>query len=286
MNRGDLILQSLLRHDIPTYFACQLVDFEAILSIGGIPSKWYQESVGRPPSPQVTDAADKEKGLWNLVFASLQDLGSNFHVNGRVPNPYGPILLVVSPKWLTGLVDVSVALLSGGHQKFQRDHHSIPLNRLEEVFRFPFSNSPDIRTRIELQHLFGNEMAHSNPELSAFLPNGFIPLDHVMRIIVDPYNITDVSLSEYCKALLMSEARSLPIDERLFPRSNFFKELGEAVVNGCNESRDFVMYPWRNIELQNWANSLHVSDWAYQVERWATYLRNGTFAQMRRASGA
>jgi hypothetical protein len=100
MTNGDLILQSLLRHNIPTFVACQLADFEAFLKIDGVPSRGHQERAGLPPTPQVTDVSDRAKGLWDLVFASMQDLGSNFHSNGRVPNPYGPILLVIDPQCL------------------------------------------------------------------------------------------------------------------------------------------------------------------------------------------
>lgn len=280
MTSGDVILQSLLRHNTPTYFACQLSDFEAILKIGGVPSRGYQERAGMLPSSQVTDTADKEKGLWDLVFASLQDLGSNFHVNGRVPNPYGPILLVVSPMWLSGIADASVALLSGGYQRFQRDKHSIPLNRFEELFRFPFGRSPDMRSRGELQQLFGKEMAHSNPELSAFLPKGFIPLNHVMRIVVDPYRIAGIDLLERCQSLLLAHNWSILTQSRVIPDPAFYMELGEAVNLGCNDSSDLVTHTWQTSALQAWANSLHTSDWAYQVERWATYLRNGTLEQM------
>ena len=282
MTNGDLILQSFLRHNIPTFVACQLADFEAFLKIDGVPSRGYQERAGLPPTPQVTDVSDKAKGLWDLVFASMQDLGSNFHSNGRVPNPYGPILLVIDPQWLSGVQDASVALLSGGYAKFQRDKHSIPLTRLEEVFVYPYTDSPEIRSRTDLQKLFGQEIAHSNPELSALLPDGYIPLNNIMRIIVDPYLIGEVSLLSRCEALLKYYNKPIVITERSIPSREFFVELGEAVNKGCNESRDFVMHQWRMNDVQNWANSLHTSVWAYQVERWAAYLRVGTIEQLKK----
>ena len=280
MAQGNQVAELLFRHDTPTYIAAQLRDFNAFLKLDGIPSRAYQELHGYPPTPQVTDEMDREKGLWDLVFCSMQDHGLGFHVNGRTPNPYGPILLILDPNWLRGLSDVEIALLSGGHKRFDRSQHGLPPGRYEELFLEPESTKPEVASRLLLQSRFGEEVAISNPEISARLPAGKIAWRHVRRALVDPYTLGSLDLVEECRRLVNSHRLEFTVDARPIPEKRMFSELAQAVASGCTSSLELARYRWKTAELQIWANSLHTSSWAYQADRWTDYLRNGTLQVM------
>ena len=276
MLRGNQIAELLFRHDTPTYIAAQLREFNAFLKLDGISSRAYQELHGYPPTPQVTDEMDREKGLWDLVFCSMQDHGLSFHVTGRTPNPYGPILLTLDPNWMRGLSDVEIALLSGGHKRFDRSQHGLPPGRFKELFLEPESTKPEVASRRLLQSRFGEEVAISNPEISAHLPEGKIAWSHVRRALVDPYTLGPLDLVEECRRLVNSHRLEFTVDARPIPDKRMFSELAQAVASGCTSSLELARYPWKTAELQIWANSLHTSSWAYQADRWTDYLRNGT----------
>jgi hypothetical protein len=280
MLRGNQIAELLFRHDTPTYIAAQLREFNAFLKLDGIPSRGYQELQGYAPTPQVTDEMDREKGLWDLVFCSMQDLGRGFHTNGRTPNPYGPILLILEPNWLRGLSDVEIALLSGGNKKFDRSQHGLPPGRFEELFLEPESTKPEVASRLLLQSRFGEEVAVSNPEISAYLPEGKIAWSHVRRALVDPYTLGSTDLVEECRTLVKSHKLGFTVDARPIPDKRVFSELAQAVASGCTSSLELSRYRWQAPELQGWANSLHTSPWAYQADRWTDYLRTGTLQVM------
>ncbi len=284
MTRGEIILKLLQSKQTPTYFAAQLRELIAWLRLGGIPSRGYQERQGFPPTPQVTDELDREKGLWDLVFCSIQDHGLSFHQTGRTPNPYGPILLVLDPGWLAGVGDVEVSLLSGGNLRFDRAKHGLPLERLGELFEDRYSGESLVVSRRTLQVRFGTELAISNPEISALLPEGKIPLDYVTRIQVDPYQLGDTNLMDQVRTGVDQHKLKCVINSRPVPDKSHFAELAAAVQNGCITSTDLVNYKWKHVELQRWANRLHTSDWAYQAERWASYLRDGTLNLMTKDS--
>ena len=280
MTRGEITLKLLKSKQTPTYIAAQLRDFIAFLQLGGIPSRGYQERQGFPPTPQVTDDLDREKGLWDLVFCSIQDHGLSFHQNGRTPNPYGPILMILDPGWLAGVDDVEVSLLSGGNLRFDRSKHGLPIGRLEELFEDRFPGEASVASRRTLQARFGADLAISNPEISALLPEGKIPLEYINRIQVDPYTIGTANLMDQVQTAAKRHQLNVAINPRPVPDRSNFAELAEAVRNGCATSTELVNYRWKNSELQMWANKLHTSDWAYQAERWASYLRDGTLNLM------
>ena len=122
------------------YHACQLIDFESYISLGGIPSRALLESRQVEFTPFQTDAIDRENSMWDKVFVNLSDFGRSFAQGAKnVPNPYGPILFRLRPSALLEASDVAVCLWSAGAKGFNREREALKtledINRLLQVFK-------------------------------------------------------------------------------------------------------------------------------------------------------
>ena len=97
--------QTLINH------ACQLIDFESYLALGGIPSRALLADSKLPFTPFETDTIDKENRVWDKVFGNLAEFGEIF-ANGKPwpPTVYGPIQLQLNPEVLLEASDVAVCL--------------------------------------------------------------------------------------------------------------------------------------------------------------------------------
>src|SRR4051812_39709859 len=97
------------------WHACQLVDLESYVALGGIPSRSLLEQAGAAFTSFATDSTDRSKGVWPKVFVNLSDFGRSFAYGAEaVPNPYGPIVFQIRPAALLRAEDVSIALRSAG----------------------------------------------------------------------------------------------------------------------------------------------------------------------------
>ena len=138
----DNEIQSLVdlfeERNVSLYHACQLIDFDSYLALGGIPSRALLEKSELPFTPFATDAIDKKNGVWDKVFVNLSDFGSGFAEGASsVPNPYGPILFEISPMALLEAYDVAVCLWSAGAKGFNRETEALDtLEDVERLFRY------------------------------------------------------------------------------------------------------------------------------------------------------
>jgi len=109
------LVQLLKRRGAYLYHACQLVDFQSYLNLGGIPSRAHIESMEQSYTQFDTDESDRTSKVWDKVFANLQDFSFTFARGGpAVPNTYGPILFQIQPEALHDVTDVAICLRSAG----------------------------------------------------------------------------------------------------------------------------------------------------------------------------
>ena len=112
MFRGEEIegLARLLEERCTSLFhACQYVDFQSYLALGGIPSRACLGANSQPFTSFETDGRDRDVDVWDKVFVNLSDFGTTYARAGRgVPNPYGPILLQIHPAALREATEVAV----------------------------------------------------------------------------------------------------------------------------------------------------------------------------------
>jgi hypothetical protein len=90
----ESLVELLVQRDVSLFHACQFLDFQSYLSVGGVPSRACLEAYELPFTGFETDGHDHVKGVWDKVFLNFSDFGKTFAQGGRaVPNAYGPILL-------------------------------------------------------------------------------------------------------------------------------------------------------------------------------------------------
>lgn len=267
------VLELLTLRRVNFYHACQLQDFRSYLESSGICSRQTLETRGLHVTEFDTDASDKSKGLWNLVFGNFNDFSSTFHWGQRaVPNPYGPILIKIDCKALIDASDFAVTLRSAGAIDFSRTKESLStLNELEKIFYNPVDHEKPYQVKFAaaLRTAFP-EAKVSSLEWSMTFPNGILPIEHFVEIIVDPIKYQGVSLVDEVQRLSAGYDKIL---EDLVVRNqcrNNFPKLVEAVGSGVTSLGQLQSNP----DLRDWAES--VSQLDYQFKRYAIYTQLGT----------
>ncbi|CAD0230681.1 hypothetical protein [Planktothrix agardhii] len=116
------LVKLLTNRGVYLYHACQLIDFQSYLKLGGIPSRSHLESNSQPYTTFKTDQNDRANDDWDKVFANLSDFGTTFAGgHGAVPNIYGPILFKIKPEVFYEATDVAICLRSAGRKGFDRE---------------------------------------------------------------------------------------------------------------------------------------------------------------------
>lgn len=272
------------------YHACQLIDFESYISLGGIPSRALLESRQLGFTPFQTDAIDRENNMWDKVFVNLSDFGSPFAQGAKgVPNPYGPILFKLRPAALLEASDVAVCLWSAGAKGFNREHES--LNTLEEIdrlFLHPSNSgtpkSTDIKYRARLSEEFGRQKTKTqDPEISCTVPNGVLSTQHISFIGVDPYVTNNQKLLDWVNIIKQRYSLQFPIYERSRfskrSRSSFYNEIAEQIDEQIPTLQALAHNNACSRPLRDWAEQILHLEW--QFERYARYLRDGTLKPMK-----
>ncbi len=272
------------------YHACQLIDFESYISLGGIPSRALLESRQLEFTPFQTDAIDRENNMWDKVFVNLSDFGSSFAKGSKsVPNPYGPILFQLRPSALLEASDVAVCLWSAGAKGFNREREA--LKTLEDINRlFKYSSnsgtpkSTYIKFRDQLAEEFGRQKTKTqDPEISCTVPNGVLSTQHVSFIGVDPYVVNNRKLLYWVNIIKQKYPVQFRIRERShFPeqaRSSFYNEIAEQIGEQIPTLQALARNNACSQPLRDWAEQIFSLEWQFQ--RYAMYLRDGTLKPMK-----
>ena len=222
------------------YHACQLIDFESYISLGGIPSRALLESRQVEFTPFQTDAIDRENSMWDKVFVNLSDFGRSFAQGAKnVPNPYGPILFRLRPSALLEASDVAVCLWSAGAKGFNREREALKtLEDINRLFKYSSnSGTPEstyIKYRARLAAEFGRQKTKTqDPEISCTVPNGVLSTQHVSFIGVDPYVVNNQKLLDWVNIIKQRYSVQFPVHERSHSlkrsRSSFYNEIAEQI---------------------------------------------------------
>jgi hypothetical protein len=293
-NNGIQSLVNLFKkRQVSLYHACQLIDFESYLDLGGIPSRALLETKRLPFTAFETDTIDRENNVWDKVFVNLADFGYFFtRINVKsVPNPYGPILFAIDPSVLLQAFDIAICFRSAGAQGFDREREA--LNTLEEIDRLfvhpsnlSGSKSSYIKHRDQLVTEFGNPNARS-PEVSCSVPNNLLPIQYVQFVRVDPYIVNGQPLRDWINRIKRKHGVQFPIYERdRFQDSSrkfLYNEIAERIGEKIPSLYTLVHDSTCSQPLQKWAKQISDGDLEWQFKRYATYLRDGTLKPMRTA---
>lgn len=272
------------------YHACQLIDFQSYLRLGGIPSRALLETNRLPFTPFETDTIDRENNVWDKVFVNLSDFGRFFAQGAKnVPNPYGPVLFKISPSALLQASDVAVCLWSAGARGFNREHEA--LNTLEEIdnlFSHPSNVGPPqstyVKYRDQLVKEFGRQKAQA-PEISCTVPNSVLSIQYVNFVGVDPYIINNRKLLDWVNEIKQRESVQFSVRERShFPdrsRNGFYNQIADRIGEKIPSLHTLAQDSTCSSTLREWAEQILDLEW--QFKRYTTYLRDGTLKLMRTA---
>jgi hypothetical protein len=259
------------------YHACQLLDFCSYLRVGGIPSRAYLEKMEQPFTLFDTDAGDRHKNVWDKVFGNLSDFGFTFARGyDAVPNTYGPILFQIKPEAFSEANDVAICLRSAGGNNFNREAES--LSSIEDVNRL-FKNPVEqhgsnyVKYRTELKQEFSEITSDiSAPEISCTVNKGYLPLEYVKFVRVEPYNIQGNQLLTLVEKF--SHNYHFPVCQRDQVPA-YTQELIKVIsqeISLTNLCQNQYLSP----ELRNWAIRVRDRSLEYQFNRFAKYLYKGT----------
>lgn len=274
------------------YHACQLIDFQSYLHLGGIPSRALLESRQTKFTKFQTDAIDRKNSVWDKAFVNLADFGDSFARGDKsVPNPYGPILFQILPSVLLETSDVAVCLRSAGAQGFNREVEA--LRTVEEIDRlflyrndvFPLFKRRQIKFGDKLQAEFENPSAQT-PEVSCTVSSGILPIQSVKLVRVDPYVINDQKLLNHVDEIKRKYSLTFPVYERnRFQNSRkiIYNEITNRIGEEIPSLHAIIQDDTCSQPLQEWARQILYGDLEWQFKRYAMYLRDGTLKPMRTA---
>jgi hypothetical protein len=280
-------LAHLFKHrGVSLFHACQFIEFQSYLTVGGIPSHDCLERRTLPYNPLVTDDNDRSNGVWDKVFVNLQDYGEIFS-NGRdgTPNAYGPILFKVNPEAFLVATEVAITLRSAGASNFNRQQEALSsIAEVDRVFCYP-TGSP-VRFSNNLREAFPDRPPSyvESVEIHCVYPDGYLPLEYVEEVIVDPYRIKEKQL-----LLFVNNARSIcrarfGVSTRTARdvRRKLYNELACHFISSISSrslipSLEDLLYALSvSRDMQEWAQRISCRNMEWQFERFATYLCNGT----------
>ncbi|MCY3551628.1 MAG: hypothetical protein OXH39_14305 [Candidatus Poribacteria bacterium] len=276
------------------YHACQLIDFQSYLHLGGIPSRALLESKQAEFTKFQTDAIDRENSVWDKVFVNLADFGESFARGDKsVPNPYGPILFQISPSALLETSDVAICLRSAGAQGFNREGEALrTVEQINRLFLYPSNVYPLSKRRLIK---FGNKLEvefedpnAQTPEISCTVSSGVLSIQKVRLVRVAPYMVNGRSLRNWADSIKKRHGAQFSIYERTHFQDNSRKLLYNEIVEQIGEEIPSLYAITQDNTctqpLREWARQISQGDLEWQFKRYATYLRDGTLKLMRTAS--
>lgn len=274
------LVQLLEQRGAYLYHACQLLDFQSYLNVGGIPSRAYLESMGQSYTPFDTDEKDRIRGVWDKVFANLSDFGFFFAVGyNAVPNTYGPILFQIKPEALHDATDVGICLRSAGEEGFNRVRESLTsIQEVDYLFEHPVedSRSARVKRKQELQRDFTPQA--SAPEISCTIVSGRFSMQYVQWVRVEPFIIGEQPLRLRVEQLKSNSGERFRVFERdryeRYP--SYTNELIDILVERIPSLQNLSQDTNASQELRDWAKRLIDQKLEYQFNRFARYLRDGT----------
>jgi hypothetical protein len=298
MFRGSIEIQPvvdrLMLRGVSLWHACQLMDFESYLAIGGIPSRSLLEQAHLPFTGFVTDKTDRTGGVWSKVFVNLSDFGGAFaHGSTGVPNPYGPIAFQIRPSALERAIDAAFCLRSAGARDFSRDEESLgTVDDIERIFMHPidagFPRSGHPKHRDQLRDAFSPRFPDATAaEVSLTLDPELIPLSEVIAVWVDPIQVGERMLAEVVAELAAGHGIDRVhgrwmSEERRVILADVVRYVADA--SGPPSLQTLARRGDLGPVTREWAVAVLERGLDWQFARYASYLREGTLLTAQRGA--
>ena len=284
------LVNLLLERNVSLYHACQLIDFESYLALGGIPSRALLENKELPFTPFETDTIDKANGVWDKVFGNLKEFGEIFAA-GRPwpPTVYGPIQLQLDPSALLEASDVAVCLRSAGGEGFNRESEALTIDEIDRTFYHPRSAPFPTSTMVKSQSLLAKEFTKTkpqSPEISCSVSNQVLSAKHIIVAWVDPYILNGQRLLNRVSNVIKNRRefnfQIKPRSCRENSRIHLYNEIAECICEEIPSLHDLAQNIMLSSTLREYAQQvLRNSEAERQFNRYVKYLLHGTLRPMR-----
>lgn len=279
------LVDLLMQRGVILFHACQFLDLQSYLSLGGIPSRACLEESGLPFTQFETDGDDHVKEVWDRIFMNFSDFGKTFaEGHNGTPNPYGPILLEISPEVLNEAEGIAVCIQPVGSNRFiNSDLNSLKtIFDINRIFVYPanveYPQSAWVKYKSALREEFGCSNP-CDPDISCAVTRGKLALKYVRGILVDPYIVAGKPLRDWVAAMFTPKARHL-IQERASKREHLYNELASLIIKDVPSIWELAQSSYVSEELSEWAQAIERQNLEYQFKRFASYLRNGTLLKL------
>ncbi len=291
-NEIQSLVNLLLERNVSLYHACQLIDFESYLALGGIPSRALLENKELPFTPFETDTIDQTNGVWDKVFGNLKEFGEIF-ADGMPwpPTVYGPIQLQLNPSALLEASDVAVCLRSAGAEGFNRESEGLTIDEIDRAFYYPrnapFPNSIVVKSQSSLAKEFRKTKPQS-PEISCSVSNQVLSAKYIIVAWVDPYALNGQRLLDRVSNVVKNrrefnfqiKSRSCRENSRI----HLYNEIAECIREEIPSLQDLVQDSMLSSTVREYAQQVLKNpnpDAKRQFNRYAKYLLHGTLKPMR-----
>lgn len=289
-NEIQSLVNLLLQRNVSLYHACQLIDFESYLALGGVPSRALLENKDFPFTPFETDNIDKTNGVWDKVFGNLKEFGEIF-ASGMPwpPTVYGPIQLQLNPSALLEASDVAICLRSAGAEGFNREAEGLTIDEIDRVFYYPRNAPFPESTMVKSQRLLAEEFGKTkpqSPEISCSVPNQVLPLEYIIVTWVDPYVLNGRSLGDIVLDIVGNNP-DLNCQIELRPckessRQRLYSEIAECIREEIPSLYDLAQDSTLSSTLREYAGQVvKNSEAVRQFNRYIKYLLHGTLRPMK-----
>lgn len=266
------------------YHACQLLDFESYLRVGGIASQSLLDSEGLPYTVNSRGQTDPDKGTRDKIFTSLSDLGAQFaRTLSCTPNPCGPILLQIRPAALREASDIAVCLTpAGANRTFEE---GLALHDVPYLFRYtpeaPLPEKSYLKSQEQLQRDFRTAKA-TEPEVYCTMAEGKLPFDHVSIVLVDNYVVFERQLRDWVHDIELKHGYKLPTQRRYCPADvggDVAEAIAKTLLSDLPTLEDLMQHPTER--LRKWAEQIMAKGLAKEFHEYARALRNGTLLPLK-----
>ena len=290
-NEIQSLVNLLLERDVSLYHACQLIDFDSYLALGGIPSRALLENRELPFTPFETDTNDKENGVWDKVFGNLTEFGDIF-ASGKFwpPTVYGPIQLQINPSALLDASDVAICIRSAGGEGFNRESEALTIDEIDRTFYYPRNSSFPRSTYVKSTDSLAKEFRKTkpqSPEISCSVSNQVLSAEYIIVAWVDPYVLNGQRLLDRVSNVVKNRGefnfhiRSRDCKEK--SRIHLYNEIAECIREEIPSLYDLAQDSLLSSTLREYAQQvLRNSEAERQFNRYVKYLQHGTLRPMRK----
>ncbi len=293
------LISALNKMGAKLYHACQYIDFLTFLELDGIISRHninnclvrdngkldnlIESTLGRPSFGTLcTTPYHPSHPMYshnNQIHMELSDKGHPFAFSSEdskfsnVPNPCGPILLVLNPEILRYASDVSI-LLSMGKNTSTYTKKISTYSEMDRIFKNIITNSNieektlEIKNSDEIKKEFNLDNNYTYyPELCITVPNEILDFQsNTHQIIVDPYHVNNIQLLEMVKEkvnsnnILKSREYIYKIIKREYISQKRVDDLNKIVPSLVNNEIE-----WESPQGQQFDKSPFLMEWYEKI---------------------